>query len=539
MTDVAPARSPLSFIADRKLRTKVLAPAVVAAVAALVVGLVGLNGLARSADASRQMSAHNLTAVKVLGDVVVTRKSLSLSIRDILLAGQGPDLPAVEEEYEGLQDEFLDLLDEYVALDVSAANRERVQTIRDLFDQYVADIDTKLGPLAAAQDLQRWATTNTTELAPIAEQMSAELNGIIDSEEAAADAAADDAAALYDQQRTLTIVVLAVGILASLAFAVAIARASSQRIGKLQHALRSVAEGDLTVPVAVDTRDEVGMMAADLRTAQENLRRSLSAIGDNTGVLAAAAEEMSAVSVQLGSTAAESSEQAGRVSVAAAEVSGSVQTVAAASEQMGASIREIAHSTAEAALVADQAVVTAGEATETVVKLGRSSAEIGDVVKVITSIAEQTNLLALNATIEAARAGEAGKGFAVVAHEVKELAVETARATEDIVRRVEVIQADTGGAVTAIEQITGTIGRISEYQSTIAAAVEEQTATTQDVSRNVTQAAVGASDIAESMTLVSESSAQTTQASADTTAAAADLTRMASEIRSLVGAFRW
>lgn len=539
MTDAAPARSPLSFIADRKLRTKVLLPAVVAAVAAVVVGLVGLNGLARSADASERLSAKNLAAVRILGDVVVTRKSLSLSIRDILLAGQGPDLPAVVEEYEGLQDEFLALLDEYVALDVSAANEERVDTIRDLFDQYVADIETKLGPLAAAQDLQRWAATNTTELAPIAEEMSAELNGIIDSEEAAADAAAGDAAALYEQQRTLTIIVLAVGILASLVFAVAIAQASSRRIGKLQHALRSVAEGDLTVPVAVDTRDEVGMMAADLRTAQENLRRSLSAIGDNTGVLAAAAEEMSAVSVQLGSTAAESSEQAGRVSVAAAEVSGSVQTVAAASEQMGASIREIAHSTAEAALVADQAVVTAGEATETVVKLGRSSAEIGDVVKVITSIAEQTNLLALNATIEAARAGEAGKGFAVVAHEVKELAVETARATEDIVRRVEVIQADTGGAVTAIEQITGTIGRISEYQSTIAAAVEEQTATTQDVSRNVTQAAVGASEIAESMSLVSESSAQTTQASADTTAAAADLTRMASEIRGLVGAFRW
>lgn len=538
MTD-ATRRPALSWIADRSLRTKVLAPAVLAAVAALVVGLVGLSGLARSADASRTMSEHNIAAVTVLGDVVVTRKSISLSIRDILLAGEGPDLPAVLEEYEGLQATFLEQLDEYAALDISAANAEHVATIRDLFEQYVADIDTVLGPLAAAQDLQAWSTTNSSELAPIAEEISAELDAIIDSEQQSAAAAAADAAELYEGQRTLTIGVLVVGIIGSLVFALVVAQASARRIGRLQAALRSVAEGDLTVPVAVDTRDEVGRMAADLRTAQDTLRTSLAAMGDNAGMLASAAEEMSAVSAQLGSTAAGSSEQAHRVSAAATEVSSSVQTVAAASEQMGASIREIAHSTTEAALVADQGVVTAGRATETVVKLGRSSAEIGDVVKVISSIAEQTNLLALNATIEAARAGEAGKGFAVVAHEVKELAVETARATEDITRRVEVIQADTDGAVTAIEGITGIINRISEYQSTIAAAVEEQSATTEDVSRNVTQAASGATDIAHGMTLVSESSAQTAQASNDTTAAATDLTRMASEMRVLVGQFRW
>ena len=181
----------------------------------------------------------------------------------------------------------------------------------------------------------------------------------------------------------------------------------------------------------------------------------------------------------------------------------------------------------------------ASEAQGTVASLGESSAEIGQVIKVITSIAQQTNLLALNATIEAARAGDAGKGFAVVANEVKELAKETARATEDIGRKIEAIQSDTSGAVSAISEISEVIGRISDIQSTIASAVEEQTATTNEISRSVSEAATGANDIAEDVTRVASAASDTQQGAQTTLQSATDLSGMATELRDLVGQFRF
>jgi methyl-accepting chemotaxis protein len=206
---------------------------------------------------------------------------------------------------------------------------------------------------------------------------------------------------------------------------------------------------------------------------------------------------------------------------------------------MSASIREIAQNANEAARVAAGAVTEAEATNATITKLGLSSKEIGDVVKVITSIAEQTNLLALNATIEAARAGEAGKGFAVVANEVKELAQETARATEDIARRVEAIQADTGGAVEAIGRIGTVIGQINDYQLTIASAVEEQTATTNEMSRSVAEAAGGTTEIAANITGVSAAADSTTQALSQTRVAVDELSRMAADLRTGVAGFRY
>jgi methyl-accepting chemotaxis protein len=538
VSSAAPARRATSWWGDRGIRTKVLVPAVLATVVALVVGLVGLNSLSASAATSQRIYQNNLVAVKVLGEIAVTRKSISLSIRDILLVGDGPDRQATLDEYAELQETFLAQLDEYAATGLTAENEGRVASIREEFARYLAAIEEKAAPFVARGDMAGWLSMNNAELSPIAEGISSALGEIVESEDAQAAEAAADARSSYDAARRLSLVLLAVGLLAALGFALLVARGVTTSVNKLKAALRQLAAGDLTVDAGVRSRDEIGQMAADLETARESLRSSLSAMGDNTVVLASAAEEMSAVSQQLGTSASESSTQAQLVSAAAEEVSTNVQTVAAGSEQMGASIREIAQNASDAARVASQAVVTAEETTSTVAKLGESSAEIGSVVKVITSIAEQTNLLALNATIEAARAGEAGKGFAVVANEVKELAVETARATEDIAKRVEAIQADTGGAVTAIGEITEIISRISDYQNTIAAAVEEQTATTNEISRNVAEAATGATEIARNVGSVSEAADQTTEAAGNTTSAAGDLTRMATEMRDLVGRFK-
>src|SRR5690606_38759150 len=223
---------------------------------------------------------------------------------------------------------------------------------------------------------------------------------------------------------------------------------------------------------------ELGSMAAAVNQATQALREALRSVASGVRTLTASVGRMNAVSEKITGSVGETSSQAELVTAAAAEVSRNVQAVAAGSEQMSSSIREIARNASEAAQFATEAVQAAETTNQTVAKLGESSAEIGNVVRMITAIAEQTNLLALNATIEAARAGEAGKGFAVVAGEVKDLAQETARATEDITRRVEAIQSDTAGAVAAIREIGQVITRINEYQLTIASAVEEQTATT-------------------------------------------------------------
>lgn len=264
------------------------------------------------------------------------------------------------------------------------------------------------------------------------------------------------------------------------------------------------------------------------------LKQVEGALESTVQTLASAAQELTSVSQQMASNSEETAAQANVVSAAAEQVSRNVGTVASAAEEMGASIREIASNAHEAARVATSAVKVAEKTNTTVSKLGESSAEIGNVIKVITSIAQQTNLLALNATIEAARAGEAGKGFAVVANEVKELAKQTAKATEDISRKIEAIQADAKGAVSAIAQIGAIIGQINDIQGTIASAVEQQTATTAEISRNVGEAALGSREIAENVMGVAQAARSTTEGASNTKSSADELARMASELQRLV-----
>jgi methyl-accepting chemotaxis protein len=271
---------------------------------------------------------------------------------------------------------------------------------------------------------------------------------------------------------------------------------------------------------------------------QERLRRLLEQISGHANTLASSAEELTATATQMGANAEETSAQASVVSAASEQVSRNVQTVATGTEEMGASIREIAKNAADAAKVAAQAVRVADTTNTTVGKLGDSSAEIGKVIKVITSIAQQTNLLALNATIEAARAGEAGKGFAVVANEVKELAKETAKATEDISQKIEAIQGDTRGATQAIAEISAIINQINDISGTIASAVEEQTATANEISRNVSEAARGTAEIAQNITGVAQAARSTSDGASDSQSASDGLAKLASELQQLVSGFK-
>lgn len=310
------------------------------------------------------------------------------------------------------------------------------------------------------------------------------------------------------------------------------------KVSSILSVVSKAAQGDLTQAITVQGKDSIGQMGEGLNRFFGDLRQSLATIAENATALAGASEELAAVSAQMSNNAEETSSQATVVSAASAQVSQNVQTVITGVDEMNSAIREIAKSASEAAKVSQHAVTIAAETNETVAALGAGSAEIGKVIKIITSIAEQTNLLALNATIEAARAGDAGKGFAVVANEVKELAKETATATEEISLKIEAIQTQTDKAVGAIEQIGVVIGKINDLSSTIASAVEEQTATANEMQRNVTEAAKGTDQISQNITSVATAAGQTSQGASDTQQAAGELSQMASRLQQLVGQFK-
>ena len=276
------------------------------------------------------------------------------------------------------------------------------------------------------------------------------------------------------------------------------------------------------------------------RFSQEARRQSLliSGIMDNTHALAGSSEELTTVSQQMSATAEETTAQANLVSAAAEQVSGNTKLVSSSVEHLVSSIDEIAHSAQDAAAVARQSVDMAEKTSDTMDELGRSSSQIVQVIKVITTIAEQTNLLALNATIEAARAGDMGKGFAVVANEVKELARETAKATEDIGTKIEAMQTDTERAVIAIGEIASVIEKIDLLQTKIATAVEEQSVTTSEISRNIGEATIGSTEIAQNIVQVARAAQNTAEGANNTQLSAHELSRMAQGLQRLVDEYR-
>ncbi|MDH5764297.1 MAG: methyl-accepting chemotaxis protein [Nitrospinota bacterium] len=311
-----------------------------------------------------------------------------------------------------------------------------------------------------------------------------------------------------------------------------------KKVDSILEVVDAAANGDLTREITIKGDDALGKMGDRLQLFFTDLRKSVKTINENAMALAGSSEQMTSLSQKMASTAEETSAQAGAVSSASEQVSKNIETVATSAEEMNSSIQEIARNVNEASNVTAKAVTMAKKTNKSISDLGKSSSEIGDVIKVITSIAEQTNLLALNATIEAARAGEAGKGFAVVANEVKELASQTAEATEDISRKIMNIQAKTTESVEAIGEITEIISNINEISSTIASSVEEQTATTSEIGRNVTEAAKGSGEIANNITGVASAAADTAQGATENQKGAVDLASMAADLQKLVARFR-
>lgn len=310
------------------------------------------------------------------------------------------------------------------------------------------------------------------------------------------------------------------------------------KVDEILLVVNAARSGDLTQKIHVTGDDAIGRVGEGLSQFFDQLNNNMQTISDTATNLGESSQSLRKVNEQLNQSAEVTSTQAVVVSKTAEEISGNVNSVAAAAEKLSASVKEVARSASEAANVANEAVALAETTNTGVKKLSSSSQDIGNVIKVIQSIAEQTNLLALNATIESARAGEAGRGFAVVANEVKELAKQTGVATKEISEKIIAIQNDSDSAVESIANINQIINQIHGLQSTIAVAVEQQTTTTNDISRAVNIAATGTAEIAHSITEVAEGAELSRDGTHNAQTATARQSEMAATLQQLVKRFK-
>ena len=558
----------MRWFTNLRLLGKLALPAALAALVAIGIVVVARDRIATLSGVTQQVV--DVRAARAIGalQVAAAVDEAVIAEKNVILETDVKAMAVQREHYQGSRRKAETAMNQLVGLADTPDRRTMLEGIRSLLDAVFSAADRSVA-LGLQNRNEEASHISNDEVRPARQRLIQAIDGRIAANVRDLGIARDEAAALAASASATMTAAAAIGL--AIAFGllgVIVVTGVTRPMGRLVAVLQRMARGEIDADIAEARRgDEIGAvgravdgikaMVAQKAAEQAEMRRIADeaaalerrrtmveladgferAVGGVVGMVSASATELQATAQQMTATATETASQSTTVAAAAEEAASNVGTVAAAAEELGASVHEIGRQVGSSAEIARVAVDEADRSAGLVKALSEAAARIGDVVDLISSIAAQTNLLALNATIEAARAGEAGRGFAVVASEVKELAAQTARATDEISGQITRIQGATGQAVTAIADITGRIREINAVTTTIAAAVEQQGAATQEIVRNVSQAATGAGEVTSNIAGVAQASEETGAAATQVLASASELSRQSEHLRAEVARF--